>query len=74
MQRFTLLLLVASVALLGAVVPVDATRPVKRETNAQRFARHLAPLDPVKRSRTDSAWRFFLLLQLIHLADSEFCR
>ena len=48
MLRFTLLLLVASLALLGAVVPVGATRLVKRETNA--------PLTPVKRSRTDSAW------------------
>ena len=56
MQRFTLLLLVASLALQGAAVPAEANRLVKDETNhAQRFARHLASLAPVKRSRTDSA-------------------
>jgi hypothetical protein len=55
MQRFALLLLVASVALLGTVVPVDAAKLAKRETNAQRFARNLGPLPPVKRSPTYSA-------------------
>ncbi|KAN0132753.1 hypothetical protein V8E53_009424 [Lactarius tabidus] len=57
MQNFTFLLLVASVALMGVVLPVEATRLVKRETNAQRFARHLAPNDPAKRSHTDTVKR-----------------
>lgn len=54
MQRFAFLLLVASVALLGAIIPVQGAFK-KRETNAQRFARGLNPLPPVRRSPTESA-------------------
>ncbi len=61
MQRFAFLLLAASVALLRTVVPVEAALLMKRETNAQRFARGLPPLPPVRRSLTESAWRFYLL-------------
>jgi len=56
MQRFTFLLLVASVALLATFVPVEATRLAKRETNGQRFARDLPPLRP-KRSHVRTAKR-----------------
>jgi hypothetical protein len=59
MQRFAFVLLVALVALLGLstavhAVPIGSATPVKRETNAMRFARGLPPLPPVK--RTDSMW------------------
>ncbi|KAI9440890.1 hypothetical protein H4582DRAFT_1503589 [Lactarius indigo] len=57
MQRFVFLLLAASVALLATVVPVEAAILGKRETNAQRFARGLPPLPPVKRSPTETAKR-----------------
>jgi hypothetical protein len=56
MQGFAFLLLVASVALLSAsVLPVQTAFVGKRETNAQRFARGLPPLPPLRRSPTDSA-------------------
>ena len=55
MQGFTFLLLVASVALLGTVIPVQTTFVGKRETNGERFARDLPPLPPPRRSPTDSA-------------------
>ena len=66
-QRFAFLLLVASVALVGTVVPVDAAKLAKRETNAQRFARGLGPLPPAKRCYTNSAWSLSL-----SLIDSSF--
>ncbi|KAI9451507.1 hypothetical protein BJY52DRAFT_99408 [Lactarius psammicola] len=56
-QRFAFLLFVASVALLGAFVPVEAALSMKRETNGQRFARGLPPLPPIRRSPTESAKR-----------------
>ena len=51
MQRFTVVLF-ALVALFAIVVPSSAnTLPqVKRETNADRFARHLPPLPPTRRA------------------------
>ena len=57
MQRFTAIFFVALVALLGLyapvhAVPVEADTLVKRGTNAERFARGLPPLAPVKRSPT----------------------
>ena len=55
----------ASVTLLGIVVPVDAARHTRRETNAQRFERSLGPLPPLKRSRTDSAWRLSFLRKIV---------
>ncbi len=60
MQRLAFLLLAASVALLGTVVPVEAALLGNRDTNGQRFARGLPPLPPVKRSPTESAWRLTL--------------
>ncbi|KAF8260578.1 hypothetical protein EI94DRAFT_1747999 [Lactarius quietus] len=57
MQKFALSLLVVSVSLLGTVVPVEATRLVKRETNADHFARSLPLLAPLKRSHGDNAKR-----------------
>jgi hypothetical protein len=55
MQGFAFLFLIASVALLSTVVPVQTTFVGKRETNAKRFARGLPPLPPVRRSPTESA-------------------
>ncbi|KAI9458349.1 hypothetical protein BJY52DRAFT_1186839 [Lactarius psammicola] len=57
MQRFAFLLLAASVALLGTIVPVEAAWQGKHETNGQRFARGLPPLPPVRRSLTETARR-----------------
>ncbi|KAH9169448.1 hypothetical protein EDB89DRAFT_1472168 [Lactarius sanguifluus] len=57
MQRFVFLLLAASAVLLATVVPVEAAFLGHHETNAQRFARGLPPLPPVRRSPTESAMR-----------------
>ncbi|KAI9458350.1 hypothetical protein BJY52DRAFT_1416454 [Lactarius psammicola] len=57
MQRFLVLVLAASVALLGTIVPVEAALLGRHETNGQRFARGLPPLPPVRRSPTDTAKR-----------------
>ncbi|KAI9439000.1 hypothetical protein H4582DRAFT_1946070 [Lactarius indigo] len=56
-QTFAFFLFVASVALLGTVVLVDAALLTKRETNGQRFARGLPPLPPTRRSPTETANR-----------------
>ena len=56
MQKFAILLLAASFALLGALVPVEAAFLPKRETNGHRFARGLPPLPPTRRSPTEGAW------------------
>ncbi|KAI0259404.1 hypothetical protein BC834DRAFT_906271 [Gloeopeniophorella convolvens] len=57
MQRFACVLLVASAVLLGLVVPSGAASLQRRETNAQRFARGLPPLPPIRRTSTDTAKR-----------------
>jgi hypothetical protein len=46
MQKFALICLAASTALLGLVAPVEGVALVDRETNADRFARGLPPLPP----------------------------
>lgn len=46
MQKFALLCLAVSTALLGLVAPVEGVALVDRETNADRFARGLPPLPP----------------------------
>jgi hypothetical protein len=46
MQKFALVFLAASTALLGLVAPVEGVALVDRETNADRFARGLPPLPP----------------------------
>ncbi|KAH8978005.1 hypothetical protein EDB86DRAFT_991792 [Lactarius hatsudake] len=56
-RRLAFLLLAASVALLGTLVPVEAALHMKRETNGQRFARGLPPLPPIRRSPTETAHR-----------------
>jgi hypothetical protein len=59
MQKFTAILFVALVALLGLYAPVLAIPAhsdtlVRRGTNADRFARGLPPLPPTKRYPTGS--------------------
>jgi hypothetical protein len=46
MQKFALICLAASTALLGFLAPVEGVALVDRETNAERFARGLPPLPP----------------------------
>lgn len=46
MQKFGLLFLAVSTALLGLVVPVQGVALQDRETNAERFARGMPPLPP----------------------------
>ncbi|KAF8259381.1 hypothetical protein EI94DRAFT_1029926 [Lactarius quietus] len=56
MQGFSLLLLAASLALMGNVVPVESAMLARGATNAQRLARNIGSLapSPVKRG---GAWR-----------------
>ncbi len=61
MQKFALLFLVVSTALLGQLAPVEGVALVDRGTNAERFARGLPPLPPNKR---EGAPRTFLSLSL----------
>ena len=49
MQKFGLLFLAVSTALLGLVVPVEGVALVDRTTNAERFARGLPPNPPNRR-------------------------
>ena len=46
MQKFALICLAVSSALLGLVAPVEGVALVDRETNGDRFARGLPPLPP----------------------------
>jgi len=68
MQKFALIFLVASVALLGLVSPVKGMATVRRETNAERFARGMPPLPPRFGTRTlsmfkhQTMYRHFILL------------
>ena len=54
MQKFALIVLAASAALLGFVTPVESQALENRETNADRFARGMPPLPPAKRTETES--------------------
>lgn len=54
MQKFGLIVLAASAALLGFLAPVESQAIENRETNADRFARGLPPLPPARRSETES--------------------
>lgn len=56
MQKFALIFLAASTALLGLVVPVEGVALTDRETNADRFARGLPPLPP----RAEGVPQYFL--------------
>jgi hypothetical protein len=55
MQKFALIVLAASTALLGLVAPVEGVALVDRETNADRFARGLPPLAPRAASQREGA-------------------
>ncbi|KAF8493038.1 hypothetical protein F5888DRAFT_1856170 [Russula emetica] len=57
MQKFALIFLAASTALLGLVAPVEGVALVDRETNADRFARGLPPLPPRAPSQPEVAKR-----------------
>ena len=53
MQKFLFVFLVFVAVFLALVPSVEGAALGKRETNAERFARGMSPLPPVKRSRTE---------------------
>ncbi|KAH9986676.1 hypothetical protein BJV74DRAFT_885900 [Russula compacta] len=53
MQKFAFILFALSAALLGLAAPVQDAAIMERETNAQRFARGMPPMAPVRRSETE---------------------
>jgi len=57
MQKFVFLFIAAFAALLGLVSPVQGLAAVRRETNAERFARGMPPLPPRFSTRTLTALR-----------------
>jgi hypothetical protein len=57
MQKFGLLFLAVSTALVGLVVPVQGAALTDRETNAKRFAQGLTPLPPRAVSEREVAKR-----------------
>ncbi len=59
MQKFGLLFLAVSTALLGLVVPVEGVALVDRETNADRFARGLPPLPPRAPNQREGMSQYF---------------
>ena len=60
MQKFALICLAASTALLGLVAPVEGVALVDRETNADRFARGLPPLPPRAPSQREGVPQYFI--------------
>lgn len=69
MQKFGLLFLAVSSALLGLVIPVEGVALVERETNAERFARGLPPLAPINRREGMCPNVFFSFSQMNLVAD-----
>ena len=59
MQKFALILFALSAALFGLAAPLEGAALMERETNAQRFARGMPPMAPVKRSETGSYMYLF---------------
>ena len=59
MQKYGLILIAVSTALLGLVAPVEGVALV--ETNAERFARGLPPLPPRADPREGALRNFFFL-------------
>jgi len=57
MQKFVLFFLLALATLLVLVPSVEGAAIGKRDTNAERFARGMSPLPPVRRSGTQAARR-----------------
>ena len=59
MQKFALIVLAASTALLGFLAPVEGVALVDRETNADRFARGLPPLPPRAPNQREGEPQYF---------------
>lgn len=55
MQKFAFVLLTAVAALLVFVPLIEGAAVGRRMTNAERFARGMTPLPPVKRTKTFGA-------------------
>jgi hypothetical protein len=53
MQKFLFVFLVFATVLLALAPSVEGSAIGERQTNAERFARGMNPLPPVKRSRTE---------------------
>lgn len=69
MQKFGLLFLAVSTALLGLVVPVQGAALTDRETNAKRFAQGLTPLPPRAVSEREGVSLIFYFFRQRTVAD-----